>query len=384
MPVKRSNLVLASLMVLPSAAFALGFGDLHLLSSLNAPLDAEIELVDVAPEEMQSLKAQIASREMFTRYGLDWPVWLSSIQTKVVTGPDGRHFVKLKSSDSITEPFITLLVEVNWSRGHLVREYTMLLDPPVYTPGQPAVANAPVAAPSTGASAHEGSIARSDVPPSQDTSSISPTPPAVAAPAKSNGTASAAGAGSSPAAAASASSHIVKPGETLSSIAASASGSGANSPQTRSWMMAIYQANPPAFDKNMNLLRSGAVLRIPDPSDVSQISPTEANGEIRRQYAAWRSSAPAAGASAEPGHLRLVTPAQSDAGGTAASDAETKALRGRVKELESQLSDSKRLLEMRNAELAQLQARLESATKAPAAAPAPTPPAAATQPPATA
>ena len=60
--VKRSSLVLASLMALPSAAFALGFGDLRLLSPLNAPLDAEIELVDVAPEDMQSLKAQIASR----------------------------------------------------------------------------------------------------------------------------------------------------------------------------------------------------------------------------------------------------------------------------------------------------------------------------------
>ena len=115
--VKRSSLVLASLMALPSAAFALGFGDLRLLSPLNAPLDAEIELVDVAPEDMQSLKAQIASRETFTRYGLEWPVFLSTVQVKITRTADGRQVLKLKSTDTITEPFITLLVEVSWARG---------------------------------------------------------------------------------------------------------------------------------------------------------------------------------------------------------------------------------------------------------------------------
>src|SRR3569832_2263949 len=182
MSVKRSSLVLATLMALPAASFALGLGDIRLLSPLNAPLDAEIELVDVTPEEMQSLKAQIASRETFTRYGLEWPVFLGSVQVKTQKSADGRQVIKLKSSDTITEPFITLLVEVNWARGRLVREYTMLLDPPVYTPGQSPASNAPVAAPAAGAGAHEGAIARGSqpVPPSQDTSSISPTPPSEA------------------------------------------------------------------------------------------------------------------------------------------------------------------------------------------------------------
>jgi pilus assembly protein FimV len=386
--VKRSSLVLASLMALPSAAFALGFGDLRLLSPLNAPLDAEIELVDVAPEDMQSLKAQIASRETFTRYGLEWPVFLSSVQVKITRTADGRQVLKLKSTDTITEPFITLLVEVSWARGRSVREYTMLLDPPVYTPGQSAANNAPVAAPSAGAGVREGSIARgSEVPPSQDTSSISPNPPAETSAAPAPASASSRGAGSNPTAASGAT-HVVKRGETLSSIASSASGNTANTPQTRSWMLAIYQANPPAFEKNMNLLRSGAVLRIPESSEVSAISPSEANSEIRRQYAAWRSSAPEGGSSSaapEAGRLRLVTPTESGSVGIGGSTAETKALQGRVKDLEGQLNDSKRLLEMRNAELAQLQARLETANKAPPAAapaPAPTPPVAAAPPPA--
>ncbi len=389
MPVKRSHLVLASLMALPSAAFALGLGDIRLLSPLNAPLDAEIELVDVTPEEMQTLKAQIASRETFSRYGLEWPVFLSGVQVRTTRSADGRQVIKLKSADSITEPFITLLVEVNWARGRLVREYTMLLDPPVYTPGQSSVANAPVAAPTTGAGAHQGSISRgSEASPSQDTSSAAPTPPSESSLSR----AQASGAGSSPSAAggsgsspsvAAGSSHLVKRGETLSLIAASASGTGANSAQTRSWMLAIYQANPGAFDKNMNLLRSGAVLRIPDNSAVSAISPAEASGEIRRQYAAWRSSAPAgaSGAAAEPGHLRLVTPTQSESEGTGAPSGETKALQSRVKDLESQLSESKRLLELRNTELAQLQAKIDAASRGASKAPPPAPPAAAAPPP---
>src|SRR6201995_6108618 len=127
MSVKRSSLVLATLMALPSASFALGLGDIHLLSPLNAPLDAEIELVDATPEELQSLKAQLASRETFSRYGLDWPVFLSSVQVHTARNAEGHQVIKLKSGDSISQPFITILVEVNWAKGRLVREYTMLL-----------------------------------------------------------------------------------------------------------------------------------------------------------------------------------------------------------------------------------------------------------------
>src|SRR3979490_100707 len=172
---KRSSRALVLLLALPSGAFALGLGDIRLLSPLNAPLDAEVELVDVAPDEANTVQAQVASRETFARYGLDWPAYLTGVQMRTVRTPDGRQMLKLKSTEAISEPFITLLVEVNWARGRLVREYTMLLDPPVYTPGQSPASNAPVAAPSAGTGAREGSIARgSDIPASQDTSSISP------------------------------------------------------------------------------------------------------------------------------------------------------------------------------------------------------------------
>jgi pilus assembly protein FimV len=395
MVAKRSSQALALLLVMPSAAFALGLGDIHLLSPLNAPLDATIDL-DATPEELQSLKVQIAPRDVFVQHGLDWPVFLSSVQVKAERGTDGHELIRLKSTDSITEPFVTLLVEVDWARGHSVREYTMLLDPPVYTPNQ-GQANAAVAAPAAGGGVHEGQIARPAPPAPASSASAANTSTESAsnssAPAARNRASSATAASS--AANAGESTHVVKRGETLSQIASGASGSGPNSAQTREWMLAIYQANPRAFEQNMNLLRSGAVLRMPEAAAVAAVSATQASAEIRRQYAAWRGAAGSSDGSnaSQPGHLRLVSPTEPGGTATAADNAQVKALQGRVHDLEGQLSEQKRLLEMRNAELADLQQKLAAkqgeaarqgeAAKPPEPAPAPAQPPAA-QPPATA
>ena len=367
MVAKRSSRALVLLLALPSAAFALGLGDIRLLSPLNAPLDAEVELVDVAPDEVNTVQAQLASRETFTRYGLDWPAYLTGVQMRTVRTPDGRQMLKLKSTEAISEPFITLLVEVSWARGHLVREYTMLLDPPVYTPGKSAVASAPVSAPATGSGVREGAIARSA------------ENPAAAAPAPESGAASAApttarGASAASTEAGAASMHVVQRGETLSGIASSTAAESAKAPRTRSWMLAIYQANPRAFEQNMNVLRSGAILRIPDAAQAAAVSPSEASAEIRRQYAAWRSTtgAPAAPAGERPGQLKLVTPSESPSVGATpgAPSAEVSQLKGRVHDLEGQLTESKRMLELKNADLARLQEQLAAKQGTQPAAPA--------------
>jgi pilus assembly protein FimV len=437
---KRSSRALALLLALPSAAFALGLGDIRLLSPLNAPLEAEIDLVDVTPEEMSTVQAQLASRETFSRYGLDWPAYLSGVQVRTVRMPDGRELIKLKSNDPISDPFVTLLVEVNWARGKLVREYTMLLDPPVFAPGQPQVASAPVSVPSAGAGPREGAIARTSEtsapaatpavptpvpvpvpPPAAPVTAAAPLPEAAPAaaeaapaaeavssragsasarteaappPAESAAALSAAAPEPAPApesatetappapAASSAESegkHTVRRGETLSQIAAGVANDKAGSARTRSWMLAIYQANPHAFQSNMNVLHSGAVLRIPDAETAAAVSPTEAASEIRRQYTAWRGT-PAAptetAAPEQPGRLKLVTPSESPSAGAApgASAGDSGALRGRVHELEGQLAESKRLLEMKDAELARMQAQL-AAKQSPQPAVAPPPPA---------
>jgi pilus assembly protein FimV len=161
-------------------------------------------------------------------------------------------------------------------------------------------------------------------------------------------------------------------------------------------MLAIYQANPRAFEKNMNLLRSGAVLRMPDAATVAAVSPTEAGSEIRRQYAEWHgapasrgeAAAPApseaTAAAQQPARLKLVTPTETASVGTTpgAKSGEVAALQGRVHDLEGQLSESKRLLQLKDADLARMQSQLAAKqTPAPppareAAPPAPAPSAA--------
>jgi pilus assembly protein FimV len=437
MVAKRSSRALALLLALPSAAFALGLGDIHLLSPLNAPLDAEIEITDVAADEVNTVRAQLATRETFSQNGLDYPTYLTSVQLRTVQMPDGRQVIKIKSADPITDPFITLLVNVTWSHGQLVREYTMLLDPPVYTPGQSSVASAPLSAPATAADTRAGSITRAAEAPPAEAAAAAPattaaaaepaqaapaeTPPPASPPAEGatapkapppsaaspvSAEASAAPEGpSAPPTAEPGGNHLVQRGETLSQIARGVTGASTNTARTRSWMLAIYQANPRAFEQNMNLLRSGAVLRMPDAGQAEAIPPAEATAEINRQFAAWRSSgspgpaggetaaAPATAAPAQgsqPGRLHLITPTEGAAGGTgaAANTAQVSALKDQVKSLEGKLAESQRLLDLKSQDLSRLQQELaakqtaKGPPPAPAPAPAAKPPVAETAPPA--
>ena len=132
-----------------NSSWALGLGEIHLNSGLNEPLNADIDIIAATPEELTALRASLAPREAFTRYGIDRPPFLASFTFKVGKSKDGRDILIVHSSDAIPEPFVTFLVDVNWARGHLMREYTVLLDPPVYTPGENAGSSAPVTAPST-------------------------------------------------------------------------------------------------------------------------------------------------------------------------------------------------------------------------------------------
>src|SRR5262245_14870867 len=147
------RLLALSCAIFPTTLFALGLGDVRLKSALNEPLDAEIELISATPDELSSLRASLATRETFARYGLDRPQTLSNLDFKVGKSSDGRNVLFVRSRESITDPFLTFLVEVNWSRGRLLREYTVLMDPPVYGPGEAQQASTPVSAPTAGESA---------------------------------------------------------------------------------------------------------------------------------------------------------------------------------------------------------------------------------------
>ena len=259
----------------------------------------------------------------------------------------------MRSTDVVTEPFATLLINAAWARGQLVREYTVLLDPPVFT-GENSSPAAAVAAPVAAPQAHVGSVSR-------------PAPAAAPAAAPSTSQPQASSAGGS---------YQVRRGDTLSNIAAQ---NYPNNQRERA-LVALYNANRGAFDGNMNILRSGATLQLPDAATVGAIGPGEASAEVGAQYHAW------AGAHAGSGQLHLVAPSEPGAaapGGAAAG--ETAALQQRVTTLQAQLNESQRLLDLKNAELARLQQQLGAAKGTPAPAPAaavPPPPAVTPPPPA--
>jgi pilus assembly protein FimV len=356
----------------PSLSWALGLGEIHLNSALNEPMNAEIDLIAAAPDELTALRATLASRESFTRYGIDKPPFLSTLTFKVGKSKDGRDVLQVHSTDAIPEPFVTFLVEVNWARGRLMREYTVLLDPPVYTPGENAGSSAPVAPPSTTAAAPRKSAA--PVIPIEP----APTPRTTA----STSTAESVGPqGVSP------DSIRVNRGDTLSKIVHGLEGPTASPVALDQTMIAMYRANPEAFGGNINILRQGSVLRVPGADQIAALNQKEAVGEVHRQIEAWRGSE-AGSPAASPGHLRLVTPS---AGGSAtgtgnsstansnAGNGENQALKDRVKDLEGQLADSKRLIDIKSNELSALQHKFGVAATPP---PAPvTPPAAVKTPP---
>src|SRR5580700_10485887 len=147
--VTLSRLMLMACLLIPSLSWGLGLGEIHLNSALNEPMNAEIDLIAATPDELIALRASLADREAFTRYGIDRPPFLSTMTFKVGKSKDGRDVLLVRSTDAIPEPFVTFLVEVNWARGRLMREYTVLLDPPVYTPGETASSATPVTAPTS-------------------------------------------------------------------------------------------------------------------------------------------------------------------------------------------------------------------------------------------
>jgi len=377
------RILLMSALMSPNALFALGLGEIHLNSALNQPFDADIDLVSAADEDLSALRASLASGDTFTRYGLDKPAYLADFTFRVVRGANGQDVLKVTSPKPVTEPFVTLLVEANWPRGRLLREYTVLLDPPVYAPAARAAAE-PVAAPRVVASPST----RAPVPATGENGPFGAAPPPAPAPAASPRAAvrPSESSGAAPTISAD-STYRVRPNDTLWKIA-SAAHPGSRSDVNRA-MVSIYQKNPQAFDGNINVLRAGSLLKIPSASDVSAISASAAAAEVSRQYRMWRDGVPAGeGPDAASGRLRLVTPEQgTPAASTSTSTAPTQApaaaaqagtasgqAQARVQQLEAELAEARRLLEVRNAELATLQAQAGTAAQPGAV----TPPGAAT------
>ncbi|HAR04063.1 MAG TPA: peptigoglycan-binding protein LysM, partial [Pseudomonas sp.] len=150
--VRVRNLVLAiaaATALTTEMAHALGLGEVTLQSSLNQPLIAEIELLDaknLAPGEVIPV---LASLEEFNRAGIDRQYFLTDLKFTPVLRPNGKSVIQVSSSKPVREPYLNFLVEVLWPNGRLLREYTLLLDPPLYSPETAAAAapQLPISAP---------------------------------------------------------------------------------------------------------------------------------------------------------------------------------------------------------------------------------------------
>lgn len=355
------RLLTALLSALPFAAGAAGLGKLTVQSAIGQPLRAEVELSATA-DELSSVSARLASPSAFKQAGVDYASSLSGV--RVAVEKRGSRPVLVVTSDRVVnEPYLDVLIELSWASGRLVREYTFLLDPadmPRPAPVEP-VAVADARAPKAVAAPRTAEPPRASI---------------------ENG-------------------YVVKRGDTLHRIATENALPGASLDQM---LVALVRANPDAFDGgNMNRLRAGRILNIPDQATVDSVSPQEARRVVSAQtadFAAYRArlagsvAEPSAGeasgrsaggkiearvedkAPAAAGDQVKVSRSAADGGKVSALEEEViakdKALKeanSRLAELERNVRDLQKLAELKSTPLAEAQQK--AAAPAPVPAPAP-------------
>ncbi|MEK1836747.1 MAG: FimV/HubP family polar landmark protein, partial [Pseudomonas sp.] len=357
--VRKLVLAIAAASALSSGmAHALGLGELTLKSTLNQPLVAEIELLDVKDLTAAEVVPSLASPDDFAKAGVDRQAFLNDLTFTPVLNASGKSILRVTSSKPLSEPMVKFLVQVMWPNGRLLRDYSVLLDPSKFSPqtadaaAQPAPAQT-VTAPVTGATKS--------------------------------------------------SQYTTTPRDTLWEIAAKARNGGS----IQQTMLAIQALNPDAFiDGNINRLKTGQVLRLPDQVQSTNLPQPKAIAEVSAQNTAWRQGrryvakpgtgqqqldatkrARGEGASSQPAadKLSLVSADTGKGGKGAAGDAKALSnklavtqesldttrrdnaeLKSRMSDLQSQLDKLQRLIELKNNQLAKLQA--EGGADAPAAA----------------
>jgi len=442
----------------PSLVWAAGLGKLSVLSSLGQPLKAEIEIVSLQKGEGDTLGARLAPADAFRQANVDLNPALMSVKFAVQRRPSGQYVMTLTSTQPINEPFVDMLVELNWGNGRLVREYTFLLDPPEYA-GPKKLDSAQAAAPALVAPAEQAAapaepplpvgaaaaapaaiIAAVPLGPNVPGESPREEPAVVAAPPSASGAEPGAPAAlvevmpvepkqaeperslvdaplaaASPAAATPGqlvqepgvrSTYEVVRGDTLSKIAIRNQAEGVTLQQM---LVALFRANPDAFvADNMNRLRAGKIISIPDAGAAEGVAPADARRIVSAQYADFNdyrrslgiavasASAPQGGARQAAGQIspaKEEKPAASKeppkdelrlsrgdeakrgakgAGAAAADDsaAKDKALKEaneRIALLEKNVQDLQKLVEIRSKAATQLQQQAEAAKSAPAA-----------------
>ncbi|WP_110972194.1 FimV/HubP family polar landmark protein [Pseudomonas huaxiensis] len=346
--IRKLVLAIAAASALSSGmAHALGLGELTLKSAQNQPLDAEIELLDVRDLTAAEVKPSLAPAEEFSKAGVARQTFLNDLTFTPVINPAGKSVLKVTSSQPLPEPMVKFLVQVLWPQGRLLRDYSVLIDPSKFSP---------------------------------EAAKAAGVTPAVSAPGN----------------------YTTMRRDTLWEIASRARQGGS----VHQTMLAIQALNPDAFiNGNINQLKTGQVLRMPDQQQIQNIPQGQAVKEVNEQYAAWRqgrrlgpqarqldatrrnTAQPAPARVAEQDNLKLVAPAGKGAAGDKAlsdklattqenldaSRREGDELKSRMTDLQSQLDKLQRLIELKNDQLARLEAQSGIPVPAPAPAPAEAP-----------
>lgn len=277
-----SYLSAALLALASSSAFALGLGDIRVLSKPGQPLLAEIPVISADPSELENLRVALASPVTFERVGLQRPTGLvSELQFELARNAQGRAVVRVTSQAPVETPSLSFLIEADWGQGRLVREYSALVDAPS---SALAVAEPEIVAP---AGTLSNTIVREPAPIPAPATAAPGMPSRAAAPAPAPASARPRAAAASGAAPAADGSVTVQRGQTLSQIA-SAVARGNQVSRDRA-MIALLRANPEAFIRgNVNLLKQGAVLRMPGSDALAAVDAAEAAALVREHAAQWR------------------------------------------------------------------------------------------------
>ncbi len=327
-----TGIAAAALCFTAPAAWSLGLGRLSVQSSLGETMLAEIEVTSLSAEEQSNLRIRIAPPEAYRAAGVDYNPVLTGARASLQRRPDGRTFIRVTSDRGVQEPFVDVILEISWATGRLVREYTLLFDPPAAVRAQAPQPQAPQTSPVITAQPPAPSV----VPPATSTAAsraaerqaqreaerqaarerreaeraARATTPADA-PSRSTGSTGSTGN--------SADEYRVQAGDSLSRVASRVQRPGVSLDQM---LVALFRANPSAFvGENMNRLKAGVVLSVPSAESAQAVTPTEARRTIVAQ-------------SSDFGAYR-----QRLAGAAATSSRETPAARAATGKVEANVAD---------------------------------------------
>ena len=279
--------IAVALMAQAAAAHSAGLGKLSVESALGQPLKAKIDVIATDPAELSNLHARLASPDAFRKANLELNSTITHIQFALDKKPDGSLVLKLTSDTPVNDPFIDMLVELDWGNGKMLREYTILLDPPNMKTagGAPNNGNLVVSPAVTAGTANNlsSSVPGQSFPAAKTRRQTQPENEMAAPSAKTSVTDRASG---SENATGPQTIGPIKHGENLSEIAERTKPEGIRLEQM---LVGLYRHNEKAFDGNMNRLKTGQILTVPTKAEVASISEKDAVQEVQLQAADWHS-----------------------------------------------------------------------------------------------